>query len=151
MPDAMPFVRVPRIATRDAPMGTIEGIRKHGFRKWYERQLIEGHAWLVTLLLAVLTMAAGLEALSFRDGPVEVLFDAAVVVGGAALSWIAWRRYASAMLVAEHVGHQAVCPRCERYGFRPVPAAEDGVHGTPMQLLAACARCGHRWPIDPVP
>ncbi|MFN9773643.1 MAG: hypothetical protein ACK54X_13610 [Burkholderiales bacterium] len=130
-------------------MGTIEGIRKHGFRKWYERQLIESHAWLVTLLLAVLTMAAGLEALSFRDGPVEVLFDAMVVVGGAALSWIAWRRYASTMLVAEHVGRQAVCPRCERYGFRALPPAEDGAHGTPMRLVAACARCGHRWPIDP--
>jgi hypothetical protein len=132
-------------------MGTIDGIRKHGFRKWYERQLIEGHVWLVTLLLAVLAMAAGLEALSFRDGFAEWVFDVAVVAAGASLSWVAWRRYASAMIVAEHVGHQAVCPACKRYGFRPVPPGEDGPGGHPPRLVAACARCGHRWPIDPTP
>jgi hypothetical protein len=132
-------------------MGTIDGIRKHGFRKWYERQLIEGHVWLVTLLLAVLAMAAGLEALSVRDGLAELLFDAAVVAGGASLSWVAWRRYASAMIVAEHVGHQAVCPACQRHGFRAVPPGEDGAVGHPLRLVAACVRCGHRWPIDPTP
>jgi hypothetical protein len=132
-------------------MGTIDGIRKHGFRKWYERQLIEGHAWLVTLLLAVLAMAAGLEALSIRDGIGELLFDAAVVFGGGSLSWVAWRRYARAMLVAEHVGHQAVCPACQRYGFRAVPPGEDGAAPQPPRLVAACRRCGHRWPIDPEP
>ena len=131
-------------------MGTIDGIRKHGFRKWYERQLIESHAWLVTLLLAVVAMAAGLEALSFQDGPVEVLFDTAVVAGGATLSWFAWRRYATTMIVAEHVGHQAVCPRCQRYGFRPLPPVEDGAVGARTRLIALC-RCGHRWPIDPQP
>jgi hypothetical protein len=132
-------------------MGTIEGIRKHGFRKWYERQLIESHAWLVTLLLAVLAMAAGLEALSFRDGFAELVFDAAVVFGGGALSWVAWHRYASTMLVAEHVGRQAVCPGCQRYGFRPVPPGEDGEAPRAPRLVAACSRCGRRWPIDPEP
>lgn len=132
-------------------MGTIDGIRKHGFRKWYERQLIEGHAWLVTLLLALVAMAAGLEALSLRDGPLEVVFDAAVVAGGATLSWFSWRGYAAAMLVAEHVGHQAVCPRCQRYGFRPLPPGEDTALGAPKRLVAVCGRCGHRWPIDPQP
>ena len=129
-------------------MGTIEGIRKHGFRKWYERQLIESHAWLVTLLLAVLAMAAGLEAVSVRNGLAEFLFDAAVVAAGAALSWVSWRRYAHTMLVAEHVGHQAECPGCRRQGFSAAPVEEPG---RPMQLIAACRRCGHRWPIDVVP
>ena len=129
-------------------MGTIEGIRKHGFRKWYERQLIEGHVWLVTLLLAVLATAAGIEMLSIRDGVAEFVFDTAVVLGGATVSWYAWLRYAWAMRVAEHVGHQAVCPGCRRYGFRPVPPAETG---DPMRLVAVCRRCGHRWPIDPSP
>ena len=127
-------------------MGTVEGIRKHGFRKWYERQLIEGHAWLVTLLLSVLAMAAGLEALSIRDGFAEFAFDAAVVAAGAAVSWISWRRYARAMVLAEHVGHQAVCPGCRQHGFRAEPPGESAPR---TQLIAACRRCGHRWPIDP--
>lgn len=129
-------------------MGTIEGIRRHGFRKWYERQLIESHAWLVTLLLAVLAMAAGLEALSIRDGLAEFAFDAVVVGAGAALSWVSWRRYARTMLVAEHVGHQAVCPACKRYGFR---AAPPDASGPAARLVADCRRCGHRWPIDTAP
>ena len=33
-------------------MDIVEGVRKLGFRKWYERQLIEAHAWLVTGFLA---------------------------------------------------------------------------------------------------
>ncbi len=129
-------------------MGTIEGIRKHGFRKWYERQLIESHAWLVTLLLAVLAMAAGLEALSIRDGLGEFVFDVLVVGGGAALSWLSWRRYARTMLVAEHVGQQAVCPGCRAYGFRAAPPDPSE---PPSRLVADCRRCGHRWPIDPSP
>ncbi len=129
-------------------MGTIEGIRRHGFRKWYERQLIESHAWLVTLLLAVLAMAAGLEALSIRDGLAELLFDVVVVAACAALSFVSWRRYAWTMVVAEHVGRQAVCPGCGRYGFSAAPPDETG---RPTRLVAACRRCGHRWPIDVTP
>jgi len=70
------------------------------------------------------------------------------VAAGAALSWVSWRRYAHTMLVAEHVGHQAECPGCRRQGFSAAPVEETG---RPMQLIAACRRCGHRWPIDVVP
>lgn len=127
-------------------MNTIERLRKHGYRKWYERQLIESHLYLVTLVLALVVMVAGLELLSVRESLADVLFDGSLIAGGAWLAWTCWRRYALAMMVAEHVGHQAQCPGCQRLGFRAVPAEESG---TPMQLVAACPRCGHRWPIDP--
>ena len=129
-------------------MGTIEGIRKHGFRKWYERQLVESHLWLVTMVLALVVMASGFELMSARDRPADLLFHSTLVVSGAALAGFAWRRYAVVLQTAEHVGHQAVCPGCKRYGFRPVPASENGAQGAPMQLVASCRRCGHRWPID---
>lgn len=129
-------------------MSTVDGIRKHGFRKWYERQLIEGHVWLVTLVLALVMMASGFELLSDRRGPGELLLDGVLVAAGAAVAWVSWRRYATAMMVAEHVGHQAVCPVCQRYGFRPVPVSDGGHSGRPLQLLASCRGCGHRWPID---
>ena len=47
-------------------MSTIEGIRKLGFRKWYERQLVEGHLYLVTMILALIAMAAGYEVISIE-------------------------------------------------------------------------------------
>jgi hypothetical protein len=130
-------------------MGTIEGIRKHGFRKWYERQLVESHVWLVTMLLSIIMMASGFELLTVKESVVDLVYDALLVVSGAAISWYSWRRYATTMLVAEYVGHQAVCPSCTRYGFRPVPVSEQEGPARPLQLIASCRRCGHRWPIDP--
>jgi hypothetical protein len=129
-------------------MGTVEGIRKHGFRKWYERQLIEGHVYLVTMVLAMVAMACGYEVLSLEKTAFSLLFDGGIVAGGAAVAWYSWRRYALAMTVAEHVGAQASCPGCKHYGFRPVPPAEAGTFGQPTQLLAMCRHCGTRWPID---
>jgi hypothetical protein len=41
-------------------------IGKLGFRKWYERRLIESHAWLITCFLCALGIAASLEGLSFK-------------------------------------------------------------------------------------
>lgn len=130
-------------------MGTIEGIRKHGFRKWYERQLVESHVWLVTMVLALLMMASGFELLSVRRTSLDLVYDALLVASGGVIAWFSWRRYATTMMIAEHVGHQAVCPGCARYGFRPVPAADARGEGRPLQLLASCRRCGHCWPIDP--
>ena len=127
-------------------MNTIERLRKLGYRKWYERQLIEGHLYLVTLVLALVVMVAGLELLSLRESLADIVFDGSLIAGGGWLAWICWRRYALAMMVAEHVGHQTQCPGCQRLGFRAVPPEESG---TPVQLVAACPRCGHRWPIDP--
>jgi hypothetical protein len=35
-----------------------DGIRKHGFRKWYERELLQSHAHLVLTFLSVLGLFA---------------------------------------------------------------------------------------------
>ena len=130
------------------PTKTVEGLRKHGFRKWYERQLVESHLFLVTAVLALVMMVSGFELLSIREGATDAMFAAAVVAAGAGLAWFSWRRYASLMMLAEHVGHQAECPACKRYGFRAVPAGEGGVPERRDALVASCRRCGHRWPID---
>jgi Zn-dependent protease with chaperone function len=128
-------------------MGTIEGIRRHGYRKWYERQLVEGHVYLVTMVLALIVMTSGFELLAGKQTPFDLLFDGLLVVGGALVSWLSWRRYALIMMTAEHVGNQASCPACGRYGFRPEPAPEGAARST--SLVAACRGCGHRWRIDP--
>jgi len=129
-------------------MGTVERIRKYGYRRWHERQLVESHLYLVTLVLALVMVVAALEVLSGPQSRFGLLYHGLLVAGGGWLSWYCWRRYARMMMVAQHVGSQAVCPACQRSGFRPVPAAEAGGQGGPMRLVAECRGCGERWLID---
>ena len=42
-------------------MDIVQGIRKLGFRRWYERRLIEAHAFLITGFLALILAVAFLE------------------------------------------------------------------------------------------
>ncbi len=37
-----------------------DAIRRRGFRRWYEQQLIDGHLWLVTGFLALIMMLIAL-------------------------------------------------------------------------------------------
>ena len=39
-------------------------IERHGFRRWYERQLIESHAYLALGFVALILLLSGLELLS---------------------------------------------------------------------------------------
>lgn len=123
-----------------------EGIRRIGFRRWYERQLIEGHAWLVVCFLAMIMVMAGFELLSMRDGLLEFLSDAALIGGATVLGWFAWRRYARILVVAEFIGEQANCPACAHYGFR-CDVAQRGS----APLAARCPKCGHRWQVEQPP
>ena len=63
-------------------MNRAEGIRKLGFRRWYERQLIEGHAYLVTCFLCVIMIAACAEVFSFRAAGWEPLIMLALMMAG---------------------------------------------------------------------
>jgi hypothetical protein len=42
------------------------GIRRLGFRRWYERQLLESHFWLVSCILAMLLVAVCIETFRSR-------------------------------------------------------------------------------------
>jgi len=44
-------------------MPVIDYIQKYGFRRWYERQLIESHAYLTLGFIALIMMLAGAEVL----------------------------------------------------------------------------------------
>ncbi len=130
-----------------------EGICKVGFRRWYERQLIECHAWLATCFLSMILVAAGIELLSLERGVLDFAFDATLIGSGIILGWIAWRRYAQIMVVASYIGEQANCPACGRYGFR----CERGVAGAlrretdSREMLARCPKCKHAWTVSQDP
>ncbi len=134
-------------------MASLDRIRTHGFRRWYERQLIECHAWLVSWFLALILLVSGLEV---AGKAASRLTGVLLVLAGLAVTIYSWRRYRLLLEIAERLGEQAVCPGCEAYGkFHVVssgpaplpdggdPALED--HGGGVWLRARCRKCGDEW------
>lgn len=137
-------------------MASLDRIRTDGFRKWYERQLIECHAWLLSWFLALIVLISGLELAGSGAG--RRMTGAALILGGLALTLYSWRRYRLLLDVAERLGEQAACPTCNAYGKFSVPASgpfplPDG--GDPVLddsrgsvwLRARCRKCSGEWVI----
>jgi hypothetical protein len=131
------------------------GIHRLGFRRWYERQLLESHCWLVSCVLAMLLVAVCIEDLSFKEGPAQALVLIAVSVAGTVLAVSAWQRYQGTMALAEHLGARSSCAKCEAYGRFEV-LASAGANATDTRtpparigwLHVRCKRCGHEWTLD---
>lgn len=118
-------------------------IARRGFRRWYERQLIDAHLWLVGCFIAMVMVAAGLELSSLQAGLADRLYDAVLVLGGIAATLYGFKRYALALMVAEFIAEQAECPDCGRYGFR-VNKAVTAQRG---EVPALCPKCSHCWAV----
>src|SRR5205809_4396108 len=91
-------------------------IRKHGFRKWYERQLIESHAALVTCLLCGITLAALIEEVNLVKLEWRTAVLLGVAFGAIVLGVFSWRRYITVLERAERYGERSSCPECKTYG-----------------------------------
>jgi hypothetical protein len=71
----------------------IDYIQRHGFKRWYERQLVESHAYLALGFVALILMLSGFEVLGDMKsglGYVSILGMAAL---GGTLMLVAWRRF----------------------------------------------------------
>ena len=136
-------------------MDPTASIRKLGFRKWYERQLIVCHLALVTCFLCALTVAALLESVNVREfgwRPAMMLGIAfvAIVVG-----WLSWRRYITILERAERYGQRSNCPNCDVYGRFEIlatgldePPSPVGEAVAPLEaawLRVRCRKCGTTW------
>jgi hypothetical protein len=119
-----------------------ESIGRVGFRKWYERQLIEGHAWFVSCFLCMLAVATCLEELSLR-GPIgRVLAYGSFVFLAGVVGIYGYLRYQRIMSEAERLGDQATCSGCGTYG-------RFTIVGAPFTVR--CRKCGNEWPLaDPL-
>jgi hypothetical protein len=122
-------------------MKLADGIRKHGFRKWYERELLQSHGHLVLTFLCLIGVFAAFEALgstrSRSDQAVDVLaIGVSVVVGVWAL-----RRYLYFLQHAESAANQADCPQCKAYGSFTLES--EGA----QELTVCCRKCSHCWTI----
>ena len=122
-------------------MKLADGIRKVGFRKWYERELLAGNAHLAGLLMCVLGLMMALEASSRFTSLLDRVIDiVAVVVCGGAGVW-ALRRYLVLLARAEAIAHQADCPHCGAYGRMSCEGERDEA------VDVRCRQCGHAWTI----
>lgn len=133
-------------------MEVSEAIRRHGFRRWYERQLIESHAYLVTAFLALILLLAGIESLDLLHGS-PLYYALALVMAAAAgmLTFVAWRRFVTLLGRAEQFAAAAGCPRCQTWGRFDIVAAErsspdDPIEaGRPHWLKVCCSKCNETW------
>lgn len=113
-------------------------IGRLGFRRWYERQLLEGHAWLVTCLLCGFAALALLEGLDFAGAFTASVVRLALAFLAGFVGWHGFRRYAAMMVQAGRLADHATCASCGTYGSFEVLAQ----HG---RLPVRCRGCGHEW------
>jgi hypothetical protein len=128
-----------------------EGIRRLGFRKWYERELLSSHAHMALAVLAAVAMLASFEAFAGASAGEKLMNTAFVVLTAGVTLW-ALQRYVYLLMHAEEVANQANCPRCHAYGQlrlseRPVrhTAEEEGAR---RLVPVCCKRCAFEWDVD---
>ena len=136
-------------------MDPTSSIRKLGFRKWYERELIKCHAALVTCFLCGLTMAAVLEQVQFTGPPAGQAAMLAVVFIAAVVGWFSWRSYITVLQRAERYGESSNCPACGAYGrFTIVESGMDSIPSpaaaqvAPLEsawMTVECRKCARTW------
>jgi hypothetical protein len=116
-------------------MEPADSIGRLGFNRWYERRLIEGHAWLVSGIACMIVIAACMEELSFRGSVARLLAYLCVVLGASVVGVYAMARYQRALAEAERIGQHATCPACGTYArFKLIsPSA------------VRCRKCNHEW------
>ena len=132
-------------------------IRKLGFRRWYERELIKSHAALVTMLLCGVLISVLVEQLNVREFGWRPLSALAVMFAAGALGWFSWRSYITTLHRAEFYGERSTCPKCQAYGrFNVVATGMDAVPGRTAEAVAPletawmrveCRMCGTGWRI----
>ncbi|MCU0967892.1 MAG: hypothetical protein MUF03_03565 [Rubrivivax sp.] len=124
-------------------MKLAEGIRKHGFRKWYERQLLRSHAHLALTFVCLVGVFMGFEHGRGASAAERVDDMFAVLLCGGTGLW-ALRRYLSLLQHAEHAAHQADCPACGAYARLRLVHPDASGDCTEVR----CGRCGHEWQIE---
>lgn len=124
-------------------MKAVQVIRKLGFRKWYERELLQSHLHLVLLLLSSLGIVGAIEVIGQRQGEGSALtMLVCAVVSGLIGIW-SLRRYLFLLNHAEFVADQAVCRQCNAYARWDVTEVEPAV----AKMAVCCRQCGNKWQI----
>jgi uncharacterized protein (DUF983 family) len=116
-------------------MEPADSIGRLGFSRWYERRLIEGHAWFVSAFVCIIVIAACMEELTFRGSAARLLAYVALVVAAAMIAVYGMFRYQRILVEAERIGERATCPACGVYArFKLISASS-----------VRCRKCNHEW------
>jgi phage FluMu protein Com len=132
-------------------MPVIDYIQKYGFRRWYERQLIESHAYLALGFMALIMMLAGVEVMGDMKSSTGYLGILLMAALGGVLMLVAWRRFNALLARAEQFAEAATCPNCKTWGKFRVLGQEATTDddppeaGRPRWLRVRCAKCGNEW------
>lgn len=118
-------------------MEPADSIERLGFKRWYERQLIEGHAWLVTCILCALAIGAVLELTGFRLSSIAGLVTLGFVYLAGLFAWHSLKRYRAIMTQAERLSEQSTCKACRAYAAFSITAEQP--------MSARCLKCAHEW------
>ena len=114
-----------------------DSIGRLGFSRWYERRLIEGHAWFVSGFFCMIVVAVCMEELTFKGSVARLLGYVLLVLAALLVGIYGFVRYQKILVEAERIGEQATCPGCGVYArFKLVSA------------LARCRKCSHEWRLD---
>ena len=112
-----------------------DSIRRLGFARWYERRLIEGHAWFITVIMCVIAIAACMEELNFRGSIARLLAYVTFILAAVAIGIYGMVRYRTILSEAERLGERATCGACGAYArFRLI---------SPSQVR--CRKCDNEW------
>lgn len=136
-------------------MDPTSSIRKLGFQKWYERELIKSHAALVTCFLCGLLIAALMEQITGTRFDWRHISMLVIVFCAGIIGWGAWRSYITILCRAEFYGERSSCPQCKTWArFKIVDSGVDSVPGAvaarvaPLEaawLRVECRQCGAGW------
>ncbi|HEX5092859.1 MAG TPA: hypothetical protein VFV84_09260 [Burkholderiales bacterium] len=121
------------------PAGSIGRL---GFQRWYERELLLSHSWLVACLLCAFALLALLEDLNLAEAGWRGVPVAVTAFAAGCVAWYALARYLTMLMRALHVAERSTCPRCGTHGkYRLVGA-------TPRSMAVRCRQCDSEWSIQ---
>ena len=116
-------------------MEPADSIGRLGFLRWYERRLIEAHAWFVSGFICMILVATCMEELTFRGSAARLLAYVCLIAAALAITIYGLFRYQRILGEAERVGERATCSACGVYGrFKLISAS-----------TARCRKCSHEW------
>jgi hypothetical protein len=121
-------------------MEPARSIARLGFRKWYERRLIEAHAWLVTALLCAIYVEISIGGFSLKAPAPVWLGTAGGIFVGVLIVWHGLRRYFAVLREAERFSTQSTCQSCKTYARFKVIAE--------LPKLTVRCHCSHEWSMD---
>jgi len=97
-------------------MEPAHSIGKLGFRRWYERRLLESFGWLAVCMLCAFVIGAVLEMIGLRTPGLTPLVTLVVLYFIGLAGVRASQRFAGVLSEAQRFANRSTCPQCGCYG-----------------------------------